>query len=69
MTDQDIERYLKTIPNQRMESNVGDVVGELLKIAVYKSFVNTVTTNAQANRNVINFKDDYIKVKSQLDEL
>ena len=67
LTDQDIERYMKTIPNQKMSANVWNVVGDLLKMAVYKNFTSNVVTNAQGGRNMSNFAEDYKKAKSRLD--
>lgn len=69
LTDTDIERYMKTIPNGKMPSDVSKVVWDLLKIMVYKSFINTVTTNAQAGRNMTNFIPDYKIAKTALNKM
>lgn len=67
LTDADVDRYLKTIPNLKQTKDLGNIVWDLLQIAVYKSFINTVVTNAQGWRNMSNFITDYEKAKSRLE--
>ena len=59
LTDQDIERYMKTIPNEKMWKNAREVVWTLLKAKLYDGFVRSLETYAKSHRDVSMFASDY----------
>jgi hypothetical protein len=59
LTDADIERYMKTIPNEKMGNNAREVVGTLLKAKLYDGLVRTLETQAKSKRDVSMFAAEY----------
>lgn len=66
LTDQDVERYMKTLPNTKMSWDLAKIVSDLLKVTVTKSIINTVVTQAKGQRNMMNFASDYENAKQYL---
>lgn len=61
LTDQDIERVMKAMPNQKLWNKANEVVWKLLQARLYRSLVNTLEVNAKAQVNVSQFASDYEK--------
>ena len=59
LTDADIERYMKTLPNQKMWKNAREVVWTLLKAKLYDWLVRTLETQAKSKRDVSMFISEY----------
>lgn len=59
LTDADIERYMKTLPNQNMWKNAREVVWTLLKAKLYDWLVRTLETQAKSKRDVSMFISEY----------
>lgn len=63
LTDSDIERYRKTIPNQWNKKDVNAAIVNNLREILAQSFQNTVKTLAKSNKNVANWADDYVAIR------
>jgi len=59
LTDQDIERYMKTIPNEKMWKNAREVVWTLLKAKLYSSLIYTLEAQAKNKKDVSMYASDY----------
>lgn len=59
LTDKDIERYMKTIPNEKMWNKAQDVVGTLLKAKLYDWLVRTLETQAKNKKDVSMYAAEY----------
>lgn len=59
LSDKDIERYMKTLPNTKMWDNAQEVVGTLLKAKLYSWLVNTLETAAKNKRDVSMYIENY----------
>ena len=66
LTDQDIERVMKAMPNQKLWNKANEVVWKLLQARLYRSLVNTLEVNAKAQVNVSQFASDYEKAVNWL---
>lgn len=58
LTDADIDRYTKLVPNANKTGGVNQLIGEMLKKVLYKNYTTTLTTLSQAS-NVRGFASDY----------
>lgn len=67
LTDQDIERYMRTLPNNKMPKDLTNIIGDLLRITVTKSVANTIVTQAKARKNTTGFAWDYENAKAYLE--
>ena len=68
LTDADIERYMKTIPNQKMWKNAREVVGTLLKAKLYDWLVRSLESYAKSKRDVSMFANEYKEALSWLQQ-
>ena len=68
LTDEDVKRYMHTIPNEKMGDRARQVVGDLLQAKLYKGLMNTIETHAKAKRDVSNFAGDYEVAQQWLSE-
>lgn len=59
LTDKDIERYMKTIPNEKMWNKAQDVVGTLLKAKLYDWLVRTLEAQAKNKKDVSMYAAEY----------
>lgn len=59
LTDMDIERYMKAIPNEKLWDKANEVVWDLLQAKLYKWLMNTLEQYAKAGRDVHLWADDY----------
>lgn len=66
LTDQDIERVMKAMPNQKLWNKANEVVWKLLQARLYRSLINTLEVNAKAQVNVSQFASDYEKAVNWL---
>lgn len=58
LTDADIARYEKLVPNANKTWGTNQLIGEMLKKVLYRNYATTLTTLAQAS-NVRGFASDY----------
>ena len=68
LTDADIERYMETIPNEKMWDNARQVVWELLLAKLYKWLMTTLEWYAKWERDVHLFASDYQQAKDRMVE-
>lgn len=59
LTDYDIERYMKAIPNEKLWNKANEVVWDLLQAKLYKWLMNTLEQYAKAGRDVHLRAEDY----------
>lgn len=59
LSDKDIERYMKTLPNTKIWTKAQEVVGTLLKAKLYSWLVNTLETAAKNKRDVSMYIQNY----------
>lgn len=59
LTDKDIERYMKTIPNEKMGNKSQEVVGTLLKAKLYDWLVRTLEAQAKNKKDVSMYASEY----------
>ena len=59
LTDYDIERYMKAIPNEKLWDKANEVVWDLLQAKLYKWLMNTLEQYAKAGRDVHLRAEDY----------
>lgn len=66
LSDKDIERYMKTLPNAKMWNNAQEVVGTLLKAKLYSWLMNVLETAAKNKRDVSMYIQDYQEAENWL---
>lgn len=59
LSDKDIERYMKTLPNTKIWTNAQEVVGTLLKAKLYSWLINVLETAAKNKRDVSMYIQNY----------
>lgn len=59
LSDKDIERYMKTLPNEKLWERAQQAVWDLLKISLYKALVNSLENAAKQWKDVHMYIDDY----------
>lgn len=59
LTDKDIERYMHTIPNEKMGNKAQEVVGTLLKAKLYDWLVRTLEVQAKNKKDVSMYAAEY----------
>lgn len=59
LTDKDIERYMQTIPNEKMGNKARDVVGTLLKAKLYDWLIATIESEAKNKKDVSMYLWEY----------
>lgn len=59
LTDKDIERYMRTIPNEKMWKNAREVVWTLLKAKLYDSIIATIESEAKNKKDVSMYLWEY----------
>ena len=68
LSDKDIERYMKTLPNTKMWNKAQEVVGTLLKAKLYSWLINTLETAAKNKRDVSMYIQNYQEAKQWLQQ-
>lgn len=66
LTDQDVERYMNAIPNEKMWDKAREVVWDLLQAKLYKWLMNTLEQYAKWWRDVHLYAEDYKQAQEWL---
>lgn len=69
LSDKDIERYMKTLPNEKLWGRAQQAVWDLLKISLYKALVNSLENAAKQWKDVHMYIDDYNNAVSYLQSM
>ena len=69
LTDADIKNYQQTVPNLTSIEEVNAATINMLEKTLERTFLNTVSNQAKAWRNMSQFKDDYDESKARADKL
>lgn len=60
LTDTDIDRYRRTVPNLGNKQEVNQAISNNLKEILRNTFISTITEQAKAQRDVSWYADDYL---------